>query len=42
MGGGIWEEEAIVFIFAGFLHSREVFGLYRISLVRGFARVEAE
>jgi len=38
----IFEFVGIVVIFAGFLRSREVFGLYRFPLVHGFKKVLAD
>ena len=46
LGGGlplfyIFELVGIIIIFAGFLRSREVFGLYRFPLIHGFRKVSA-
>lgn len=35
----LFELAGIIIIFLGFLRSREIFGLYRFPLIRGFARV---
>jgi len=47
LGGGlplfyIFELVGIIIIFAGFLRSREVFGLYRFPLIHGFRKVSAD
>jgi hypothetical protein len=36
----LFELLGIIIIFIGFLRSREVFGLYRLPLIRGFRRLE--